>query len=80
MYELATKRTCKQNQLSNCSYPKPLTSAEAANWAGIGVKKLLELVRCGEVPAKKLGQTWYFDPRKLAESFGVSPDWDPDER
>lgn len=51
-------------------YAKPLNSEQAADYLGVSVKQLLRLVHSGVVPAKKVGNTWRYSQRKLAEFVG----------
>ena len=40
------------------AYARPFTSGEAAEWLSISKRQLLELMRCGIIPAVKVGQRW----------------------
>lgn len=59
----------------NCAdgmhFRRPLHTREAARWAGMSERQLLEFARAGVIPAKKIGGCWFFSPTKLAEFFGV---------
>ena len=60
------------------AYARPFTSDEAAEWLSISKRQLLELTRCGIIPAVKVGQRWRYSQRKLAEFVGiVEPNADP---
>lgn len=54
-----------------CLYPKPLNSAQAAEYLGISKRQLMRLVYAGIVPAKKLGSQWRFSQEKLAKIAGM---------
>ena len=52
-------------------YNRPWRTHEAAAWTGMSERQLLEFARMGVIPAKKIGGTWYFAPKRLAEFFDV---------
>lgn len=58
-------------QGTTCLYPKPLNSAQAAEYLGISKRQLMRLVYAGLVPAKKLGNQWRFSQEKLARIAGT---------
>ena len=56
----------------NVDAMRPWHTKDAARWAGMSERKLLEFARDGVIPAKKIGGVWYFSPQKLADFFDVS--------
>jgi len=54
-----------------CLYPKPLNSAQAAEYLGISKRQLMRLVYAGIVPGTKLGNQWRFNQEKLAKVAGM---------
>lgn len=52
--------------------PKILSVKEVAEWLGVNPMTIYRKVRCGEIPARKLGKTWIFSEDALMEWLNSS--------
>lgn len=67
------KRVSGRLDTTACVYARPLTTDEAAAWANVSRRKLLDYARAG-ILGKKVGHKWYFSQNQLARIFGVEND------
>lgn len=53
------------------SFVKPMKTAEVAEYMQLSKCTVLRMVRDGRIPAKKVGNEYYYDPRKIAKICGI---------
>lgn len=53
---------------------RPMKTADVARYIGQSERNVLRLVHNGQIPAKKLGSQFYFNPRKVAQAVGMASD------
>lgn len=55
------------------TFVRPIKTKDVAEYMGLSVQGVLRMVHLGQIPAKKVGNEYYYDPRKIAELCGI--DW-----
>lgn len=50
---------------------RPLKTREVGEYMGLSDRQVLRMVRNGQLPAKRVGNQYYFDPRKIARICGM---------
>ena len=53
------------------AFVRPMKTAEVAEYMQLSTCTVLRMVRDGRIPAKKVGNEYYYDPRKIAEICGI---------
>ena len=53
------------------TFVRPMKTADVAEYMQLSTCTVLRMVRDGRIPAKKVGNEWYYDPRKIAEICGI---------
>ena len=51
-------------------FERPWSTSEVSAWSGMCERMVLQYARDGVLPGRKVGQVWYFNPKKVAEFFG----------
>lgn len=48
-----------------------MKTKDVAEYMGLSTSTILRMVRAGRIPAKRVGNEYYYDPRKIAEICGI---------
>ena len=54
-------------------FVRPIKTKDVAEYMRISQLSVLRMVHAGAIPAKKVGNAYYYDPRKIAEICGIEP-------
>jgi excisionase family DNA binding protein len=60
-----------RNVVSRPEMERPLKTREVGEYMGLSDRQVLRMVRNGQLPAKRVGNQYYFDPRKIARICGM---------
>ena len=53
------------------TFVRPMKTAEVAEYMQLSTSTILRMVRDGRIPAKKVGNEYYYDPRQIARICGI---------
>lgn len=52
-------------------YPRPIKTKEVAEYMGLSTISVLRMVHAGVIPAKRVGNAYYYDPRTIVRICGI---------
>lgn len=52
-------------------FVRPIKTKDVAEYMGLSEQSVLRKVRMGLIPAKRVGNQYFYDPRKIAELCGI---------
>ena len=53
------------------AFVRPIKTKDVAAYMSLSTISVLRMVRAGEIPAKKVGNEYYYDPRAIAKICGI---------
>lgn len=63
----------RKDAASSATFVRPMKTADVASYMGLSTCTILRMVRDGRIPAKKVSNEYYYDPRQIAKLCGIEP-------